>query len=157
MGTELLEQSPSLPAPIASRVAMRELSTERQGVWIERLFTRLSARYGASFGRQWEGTNLAKVKEVWTEELGGFTADQMAGALKAIETNTYPPNLPEFIAACRRAAADGLRRAEAVVSLPAPDIPPEVIAHRLRVLNEFGRTFGKRDTTAPELEAGSAT
>ena len=100
---------------------------------------------------------MAKVKEVWTEELGGFTAEQIGGALKATETNTYPPNLPEFVAACRRAAADGLRRADAVVGLPAPDIRPEVIARRLKVLNDFGRTFGKRTAMVPDPAAGEGS
>lgn len=120
---------------------MRELSKEKQGVWVERLFSRLASFYGSAFGRQWDGTNLAEVKLAWAEKLGGFTADQIGDALVAIETKPYPPNLPEFLAACREAAK---RIGNPVQALPAPDIPPDVIEHRRKVLEEFGRTFGKR-------------
>lgn len=121
---------------------MRELSKEKQGVWVERLFSRLASFYGSAFGRQWDGTNLAEVKLAWAEKLGGFTADQIGDALVAIETKPYPPNLPEFILACRESARRIGR--PAAPALPAPDIPQEVIEHRLQVLKRFGETFGKR-------------
>lgn len=71
-------------------------------MWIERIFSRMAALYGASFGRQWDGTNLAEVKRVWAEKLGAFTANNIASALNACDDRQYPPNLPEFIELCRR-------------------------------------------------------
>ena len=94
------------PNSRAQTVTLRQLSTESQNVWIERLFSRLAALYGAAFGRQWEGTNIADVKTVWAEKLGGFEDKPQAikGALDALDEHPYPPTLPEFIILCRTAA-----------------------------------------------------
>lgn len=85
-------------------MTLRELSKELQNGWVERLFSRLSAMYGAAFGRQWEGTNLPDVKSVWAEKLGGFNAAQIGAALNSCDERPYPPNLPEFIDLCRQVA-----------------------------------------------------
>ncbi|MFM7008721.1 MAG: hypothetical protein ACKO0Z_05225, partial [Betaproteobacteria bacterium] len=48
---------------------------------------------------------MANVRETWAEELGGFK-DQpecIGYALKSLADSPYPPTLPEFIAACRKA------------------------------------------------------
>ena len=98
--------------------------------WIERLFSRLAALYGAAFGRQWEGTNLADVKLVWAEKLGGFTASHIGGALKACDDRQYPPNLPEFIDLCRIAA----KRDSAPPKIDAPQLSVEERLERARTL-----------------------
>lgn len=91
--------------------------------------------YGAAFGRQWEGTNLAEVKAIWAEKLGGFSAFQIGEALKICEDvkgpdgRSFPPNLPEFLDMCRRAAR---RDATATYLLPEPEITDEAIAARQR-------------------------
>lgn len=92
------------PSSRAQTVTLRELSTDLQQGWIERLFSRFAALYGAAFGRQWEGTNLAEVKSIWAEKLGGFNAQQIGEALKTCDERPYPPNLPEFIELCRASA-----------------------------------------------------
>ena len=107
---------------------VRELSTDLQIAWIERLFSRLAAFYGAAFGRQWENANLSEVKFVWAEKLGGFTAYEIGAALKACESKQYPPNLPEFIELCRNAA----RRTYVASALPSPKISAEDIEARMQ-------------------------
>lgn len=93
--------------------------------------------YGAAFGRQWEGTNLADVKSLWADKLGGFTAAQIGEALKNCEDikspdgRSYPPNMPEFLDLCRRAAR---RSGNAADLLPTPEITDETIAARARQL-----------------------
>ena len=118
---------PSSPAQTGVLVTLRELSAERQRDWIERLFSRLAALYGAAFGRQWDGTNLADVKATWADKLGGFTASQIASALQACDDRQYPPNLPEFIGMCRDAA----RRDSRPATLPAPTPTAEEVARRI--------------------------
>lgn len=107
---------------------------ESQQGWVERLFSRLAALYGASFGRQWEGTNIADVKLVWAEKLGGFTAQNIAAALKSCDERPYPPNLPEFIELCRNHAR---RIGQAVPSLPAPQLTAEELAERSKILADL--------------------
>lgn len=119
-----LPNSPGLTA------TLRQLSTEQQQGWIERLFSRLVALYGASFGRQWEGTNIADVKKVWAEKLGGFTAQQIGAALKGCDDRQYPPNLPEFIDLCRQAS----KRITAPLAIEAPQLSVDERMERARQL-----------------------
>lgn len=75
--------------------------------WIDRIFKRLEGRYGSLFIDRWRGCDMANVRETWAEELDGFRdqPDRIAHALKSLAEEKFPPTLPEFIAACRRAPA----------------------------------------------------
>lgn len=56
---------------------------------------------------RWRGCDMANVRETWAEELAGF-ADQperIGYALRSLADQQFPPTLPEFVAACRRAPA----------------------------------------------------
>lgn len=122
--------APPSPSLRAQTVTLRELSTELQQGWIERLFSRFAALYGSAFGRQWEGTNLAEVKFVWAEKLGGFNAHHIGEALKTCDERPYPPNLPEFIELCRQAA----RRTGQLRIVEAPTLSPEELKGRAEQL-----------------------
>lgn len=131
--TGSVQPSPNSPA---QTVTLRQLSTERQQDWIERIFTRLAALYGAAFGRQWEGTDLSNVKSVWAEKLGGFTAPQIGEAIRDCEDRispdgkSYPPNLPEFIDMCRGAA----KREPKPLAIEAPRLSVEEQLDRAKQL-----------------------
>ena len=69
--------------------------------WIERLFEKMSAIYGARFSDMWRDTpNLQDVKDTWRQGL----ADQNDAALKrgfaALFHEKTPPTLPRFIELC---------------------------------------------------------
>lgn len=124
---------------------MRELSTDMQIAWVERIFSRLQALYGAAFGRQWDGANVAEVKAVWAEKLGGFTAPSIGGALKACDDRPYPPNAPEFVGLCRDAAR---RLAPPMPALPSPEISREEMEERQRQISAVIRKPEGRDHKA---------
>ena len=128
---EQTDSTTSLPNSRAQTVTLRQLSTELQQGWIERLFSRLSSLYGAAFARQWESTNLSDVKIVWAEKLGGFTAAQIGAALKGCDDRPYPPNLPEFIDLCRVAA----KHESKPPTLEAPQLSVEERMERARQLD----------------------
>jgi len=71
------------------------------------------------------------VKLVWVEKLGGFTASQIGSALKACDDRQYPPNLPEFIEMCRRAAKSEVNG----LFLPIPELAKEELENRRVLLN----------------------
>lgn len=70
-------------------------------VWIERLFEQFSGLYGMKFVDQWRGCDIAAVKRVWSEVLGGYTADEIKRGLDACMTRVFPPTAPEFSMLCR--------------------------------------------------------
>jgi hypothetical protein len=83
-------------------VTVRQLSKEHQRVWIERIFSKLTAIYGDEFTRNWRGIDSDEVKGEWASALGGFEAQDIAAALAECRAQPKAPNLPEFSAMCRR-------------------------------------------------------
>lgn len=73
--------------------------------WIEKIFQRLEDFYGSKWAAQYGDFPRDRVKNTWAEELAGFAdqPDRIAYALKAMTQEPFPPTLPEFMAACRRA------------------------------------------------------
>lgn len=69
--------------------------------WIDKLFGRFDAYYGARFGDQWRGSDLDMVKAVWAEKLGQLTPDELRRGVDALGRCRYPPTLPEFFELCR--------------------------------------------------------
>lgn len=75
--------------------------------WIAKIFAKFEARYGSLFLDRWRDCNMSNVMQTWAEELSGF-ADQperISYALQSLADERFPPTLPEFIAACRKAPA----------------------------------------------------
>lgn len=75
--------------------------------WVSRIFSRLEGRYGSLFHDRWRGCDMANVRETWAEELAGFhdRPDAIGYALRTLADQQFPPTLPEFLVACRRAPA----------------------------------------------------
>ncbi len=75
--------------------------------WISKIFSKFEGRHGSLFLDRWRGCDMANVRETWAEELSGFRdqPERIAYALRALADQQFPPTLPEFIAACRRAPA----------------------------------------------------
>ncbi len=112
---------------------MAEQSTAKQNALTERVFARLAIMYGNKFADMWRGIDLAEVKRAWGDELASFTVPEVAGAIKALRANTFPPTLPEFLQLCEKAR--GITPAyvashQPAFKLPAPDTSAENKAAR---------------------------
>lgn len=70
--------------------------------WIERLFSRFEALYGAKFADAWKGCDLRNVKAVWAETLGACSREELSAGITACLTKDWPPTLPEFLKLCRQ-------------------------------------------------------
>lgn len=68
---------------------------------IDRLFLRLTAFYGTKLAEAFGGIDMAVMKEIWAEELSGYTLDELNRGVMACRSLKWPPTLPEFMSACR--------------------------------------------------------
>jgi hypothetical protein len=75
--------------------------------WVERIFATMLAHFGNRLADMWRDTNIADVKNVWGERLGGFIDKPwcIKYALDCLDGRQWPPTLPEFMADARRAPA----------------------------------------------------
>lgn len=94
--------------------------------WVEKLFRKLSARYGKAFLGQYDGVALEDVMADWAEELGGFGARPEALAHAIANLPERAPNVAQFRALCVGAPS------------AAPALPP-VPADPARVQAELAK------------------
>jgi hypothetical protein len=74
--------------------------------WVEVLFSKMSAVYGARFADLWRGTNPVEVQKVWAVELKKLSNTQLKAGSDNLTALVKVPNLPEFVAHCKQARAD---------------------------------------------------
>lgn len=69
--------------------------------WADRIFARLTVRYGAAFLRQWPDVEPDVLKADWCEVLDGIGSDSITYALRFLPEG--PVNAMQFRAICQRA------------------------------------------------------
>lgn len=89
--------------------------------WVDRIFAKLTARFGRDFLGRWEGVELDVVKADWAEELAGLQKRPDAIKYALDNIGGKPPMVEDFKALCNRAPVD------AILRLPSPKANPDVI------------------------------
>lgn len=69
--------------------------------WVDSLFTRMGALYGAKFADMWGSSDIAAVKGLWAQELGKLTKEELANGVQKLMDHEWPPSLPAFIKLCK--------------------------------------------------------
>jgi len=92
---------------------------------VELIFTKLAVRYGAEWLRQWDGVDMALVKDDWEEELSGFAGnlEPLRYALRNLPAKC--PNVAQF-----RTLANACPPAD-VPRLEAPRASERVVAEEI--------------------------
>jgi len=110
--------------------------------WVDKIFERLTIRYGDRFLNRWKGIKLDEVKFDWANVLDGFQnwPDAIAFALENMDDEN-PPTATKF-----RALAMKAPRPENL-ALPAPSANPERVATELSKLTPM-RNVEKVDPKA---------
>lgn len=98
--------------------------------WVDRIFAKLTARFGRDFLSRWEGIDLNIVKADWADELAGYQnrPDAIKYALEHIKGNA--PTVNDFKELANRAPVDGL------LKLPAPKANRDVIEKAIALARE---------------------
>jgi hypothetical protein len=101
---------------------------------VRKLFAELQGNYGTRFLDMWrsgvtdtngDDVGLQNAMSLWAEKLAGFR-ERPDAIRRVLDTlPPHPPTLPEFVALCRQSCPK-----QEVKALPAPDVPPAVIAAR---------------------------
>lgn len=103
--------------------------------WVDSLFARLQVRYGAAWGRMWEGIDIEAVKDDWSAELAGYAnrPEAIQHGLAHLPVD-FPPNVKQFAALCRGAPS------KPALLLP---LPPVSVEDRQRVLSMLAKSRSK--------------
>ncbi len=111
--------------------------------YVDRIFLRLTTRYGAAWLRMWDGIPMEAVRADWAEELAGFNdkPEALKHALEHLPVDR-PPNSAQFRALCigkpeiYRPALEAPAASPAVVAaaraVNVDRVDPKAWAHELR-------------------------
>lgn len=69
--------------------------------WVESLFARMQAMYGNKFLDMWRGTDAEMVKQMWADEMGKLSAEDLKRGFNALISRDWPPSLPEYVRMCK--------------------------------------------------------
>lgn len=100
------------------------------------MFSKLTVRYGRDFLSRYEGQDLNVVKADWAEEMAGLQNRPEAIQYALDHPTAKPPNVVEFIEACRRAPT------KALFAIAPPTANPDVIQRAMRKAQEAFRHKG---------------
>lgn len=115
-----------------------------QKPYVDRLFARLSVRYGAEFMRQWPDIEPDVIKADWADVLDGVGADSIAYALRYLPEK--PPSALRFKTLCNSAPLPEYK------ALPVPKADPELVK---RVTHEID-SAKKAAAAVPKTDAQKA-
>lgn len=87
--------------------------------WVESLFARMEAMYGAKFLDMWRGTDVNLVKQLWADEMGKLSAEDLKRGYAALMTRDWPPSLPEYVKMCKPSVDSTVAYYEAVNGMQA--------------------------------------
>lgn len=87
--------------------------------WVEKLFERMQALYGNKFVDMWRDTNIDLVKQLWSEEMGKLSSDDLKRGYAALMARDWPPSLPEFVKMCKPSVDPTVAYYEAVNGMQA--------------------------------------
>lgn len=97
---------------------------------VDRLFARLTVRYGRAFTSQYDGLDEAAVKADWADLLGGFDSKPMALKYALDNLPERAPTAGQFLAIARRAPEP------TVAQLPEPKADPERVAQAIKTAQQ---------------------
>jgi hypothetical protein len=99
--------------------------------WIDRIFARLSVRYGSAFLRKYEGIDADAVKQDWAFVLADYKdrPEPLVYALNNLP-DAHPPTATEFRAIARQ-------HVPKIISLPAPQRNLEDANRAREILNDY--------------------
>lgn len=69
--------------------------------WVKALFNKMAFSYGVKFADQWRGIDPDGIKRHWAQKLFALKTEELTRGVQRLDSRTYPPTLPEFLALCR--------------------------------------------------------
>jgi hypothetical protein len=69
--------------------------------WVVTLFEKMLLDYGKKFTDQWGGADSNALIAYWSASLAGFTGAELDRGVAAMDSQEWPPTLPQFKRMCR--------------------------------------------------------
>jgi hypothetical protein len=101
--------------------------------WIEALFSKMSAFYGARFADMWRGSKVDEVQKAWAIELFKLSREQLKAGSDSLTAIPKPPTLPEFVTLCKQARAEQAAHTARQIEHVEPADPKVIAENMVRI------------------------
>jgi hypothetical protein len=110
--------------------ASAEIVSMLPAIWVERIFSKLTVRYGTAFRARYAGVDEQLLRDDWAEQLAGLRhhPEAIAYALNHLPAERAP-NVAEFRALCNQAPPRAV--AGLLANMPTRRPPPPAVAAKL--------------------------
>ena len=82
--------------------------------WVEAIYRKFSTYWGDAFVAKWKTIPMDELMIAWSEELAGYTPEELKRGLAACKGKPFPVSCPEFLMLCRPVLTPEEALAEAV-------------------------------------------
>ena len=122
---------------------------------VDRIFARMTVRYGSAWTARWQGLPIDAVKADWADELAGARYEAIVYALGYLPTD-YPPTATQFRDICRRAPSVHPPRLDAPPTDPkrVAEIVSRIAAPPMRHSRAWAHRLRDRELAGDKLSAG---
>jgi hypothetical protein len=69
--------------------------------WVKAIYRKLTMLWGDQFIKKWEAIPFEELMVAWSEELAGYTPEELKTGLADCKDRSFPVSLPEFMQLCR--------------------------------------------------------
>jgi len=69
--------------------------------WVDAIYKKFAIYWGEAFLSKWKGLPHDDLLLAWSEELAGFTGEELKRGLAQCRKKVFPVSLPEFMLLCR--------------------------------------------------------
>lgn len=69
--------------------------------WVDAIYKKFAIYWGEQFLSKWKGLPHDDLLEAWSEELAGYSPEELKRGLAECKKKVFPVSLPEFMLLCR--------------------------------------------------------
>ena len=120
--------------------------------WVEAIYRKLTMFWGDAFVRKWEAIPYDELMVAWSEELAGYTPEELKRGLAACKNRNFPVSFPEFVNLCRPVLTPEEALAEAVAQSQMRPLGRDKWSHPAIFWTYYGLSWEFKNLPTRDLE-----
>jgi hypothetical protein len=120
--------------------------------WVEAIYRKFSTLWGDAFVQKWKTIPFDELMVAWSEELAGYTPEELKRGLAACKEKTFPVSFPEFLMLCRPVLTPERALAEAVAQSQLRPAGKDKWSHPAVFWAYYNLSWEFKNLTTKELE-----
>lgn len=120
--------------------------------WVEAIYRKFSTYWGEAFVAKWKTIPMDELMIAWSEELAGYTPEELKRGLAACKGKPFPVSFPEFLMLCRPVLTPEEALAEALAQSQLRPMGRDKWSHPAIFWTYYALSWEFKNLTTRELE-----